>query len=164
MRSLEWKGSALALSWSPDGRHIAVGDQDGTVHFRTLGLERDLQMSGYPTKVRELAWDPGSRWLATGGSPVVTVWDTSGRGPEGSRPLQLEGHDGFLGALAWQRQRPCLASGCRGGRVTIWNPTDSCRPVSSLEMGAAIRTLAWSPDDRMLAIGAGDGSVVLAAP
>ena len=32
VRRLEWRGSSLVIAWSPDGRHIATGDQDSTVH------------------------------------------------------------------------------------------------------------------------------------
>jgi WD40 repeat protein len=65
-RRFEWKGSILRLAWSPNGRFVATGDQDSTVHFWFEEDRRDLQMSGYPTKVREL-WNAASRYLATGG-------------------------------------------------------------------------------------------------
>ena len=44
-------------------------------------------MSGYSTKVRELSWHANSRFLATGGGPAVVVWDFSGKGPAGSKPV-----------------------------------------------------------------------------
>ena len=83
--AFEWKGSMLTLAWSPDGRYIATGDQDSTLHFWIVKTGEDLMMYGYPTKVRELSWDSVGRYLATGGGPQVTVWDCSGKGPEGAR-------------------------------------------------------------------------------
>ena len=49
-----WKGSILALAWSPDGKMLAGGGQDATVHFWYVKSGEDLQMAGYPSKVREL--------------------------------------------------------------------------------------------------------------
>ena len=69
VRRYEWSGSMLAVAWSPDGKFLATGDQDATVHFWILKTGKDLQMAGYQTKVRELSWDQRSRYLATGGGP-----------------------------------------------------------------------------------------------
>lgn len=76
-----WKGSHLAAAWRPDGKYLIVGDQDATVHVWDTATGEDLMMSGYQTKVRELAWHPRGRFLATGGGTAVTIWDFSGRGP-----------------------------------------------------------------------------------
>ena len=96
VKTLAWKGSPLAMAWSPDGTILAHGNQDATVHFWDYHRSLDLQMSGYMTKVRELAWDSTSRYLATGGGPVVCLWDCKAgpSGPEGTRPQMLEGHEG----------------------------------------------------------------------
>ena len=101
----EWKGSLLSLAWSPDGKMLAGGGLDATVHFWYVKTGEDLQMAGYPTKVRELAWDPTSRFLATGGGEAVVVWDCSGDGPAGSTPLTFELHSKPLSAVAFQRPR-----------------------------------------------------------
>ena len=65
----------------PTGRFIATGNQDSTVHLWITETGKDLHMSGYSTKVRELSWHANSRFLATGGGPAVVVWDFSGKGP-----------------------------------------------------------------------------------
>ena len=75
LKVLAWKGSPLALAWSPDGKILAHGNQDATVHFWYYDAVRDLQMWGYRTKVRELAWDFSSlAYLATG----AVRWCASG--------------------------------------------------------------------------------------
>jgi WD40 repeat protein len=51
---LEWKGSLLAIAWSPNGNFVASGNQDSTVHFWFIEGGEDLQMTGYPAEVREL--------------------------------------------------------------------------------------------------------------
>jgi WD40 repeat protein len=156
-----WKGSILTLAWSPDGRYLVHGDQDATVHFWVLADGKDAQMWGYPTKVRELAWDHTSRYLATGGGPVVVVWDYAGKGPQGSKPLMLEAHEDFLSALAFQHAHPLLASGGLDGRVVVWQPGKSRLPLTQNMLDAGITQLAWAPDDQALAIGSEMGTVMV---
>jgi WD40 repeat protein len=161
VRRLEWKGSVLTLAWAPDGRHLAHGNQDATVHFWVLKTGRDLQMTGYPTKVRELAWDATGTFLATGGGEAVTVWDSSGKGPEGTTPLGLKGHRGPVSALAFQRRGPLLASGGQDGRVALWQPGKFRKALSQSDLGGGVTAVAWAPDDRGLAAAAEDGGVTV---
>ena len=163
-KEFAWKGSILRIAWSPDGNHVATGNQDATVHFWYRKSGKDLEMSGYPAKVRELAWDSGGRFLATGGSPVVTIWDCSGKGPAGSRPIELKGHYELISALAYQHKGPLLASGGRDGRVGIWNPSKSTRHVSGVELKSAVTQLAWSRDDTRLAAANEGGQVIVFLP
>lgn len=159
LRVLRWQGSSLVIAWSPDGRYVATGDQDSTVHFWIAATGEDLQMWGYPTKVRELSWDANSRYLATGGGNGVTIWDCSGKGPSGSKPIQLGEHTAPLTALAYQQQGSLLASGGQDGLVAIWAPDRMKRPVCRVQLETAVSCLAWSPDDRRLAVGCADGGV-----
>lgn len=121
-------------------------------------------MNGYPAKVRELTWDAGSRFLATGGGPVVTIWDCGGRGPAGSRPLELKGHQDSISALTYQHRGPLLASGGKDGRICIWNSSRDRRVRQGIGMKAPVTGLAWSPDDRLLPAATAHGHVVVFQP
>jgi WD40 repeat protein len=161
VRSLKWKGSQLVLAWSPDGKHMATGDQDSTVHFWFMKNGEDLMMSGYPVKVRELSWDYTSRFLATGGGAVPCVWDVSGKGPAGTRPLQFEGHAANVTGLAFQHSGPLLASAGADGLVMLWHPGKHKRPLATTELPAGITQIAWSGDDQRLAAGTESGRVAV---
>jgi WD40 repeat protein len=153
----DWTGSVLALAWSPDGRYLATGDQDATVHFWIVSTGRDLQMSGYEVKVRELAWDSSSRFLATGGGAELVIWDCSGKGPQGTRPLMLEGHEDLVSAVAWQPGSELLASGGRDGAVLFWRPRVSVKPVARWASRGEVTGLTWTADGFRIAIGDGEG-------
>ena len=164
--TLDWKGSILALAWSPDGKLMAHGNQDATVHFWYVRSRSDLQMHGYPIKVRQVAFDTTSRYLATGGSEQITVWDCSGKkGPEGSKPINLTAHEDVISALAYQRTGPFLASGGEDGAVILWQPGKFKKPQAAARPAApsAVTRLAWSPDDRRLLAGTASGAVVVYA-
>jgi WD40 repeat protein len=154
-----WKGSILTVAWSPDGNYVATGNQDASVHFWYRKTAKDLEMSGYPTKVRELSWDATSRYLATGGSAIVIVWDCGGKGPAGTRPIELEAHDTLLTALDYQHKGELLASACQNGLVCIWNPRKRKTPLGTSQLDAAATQIRWSPDDRALAASSANGLV-----
>ena len=161
VRRLEWVGSSLVIAWSPDGKYIATGDQDSTVHFWIMSTGDDLQMSGYPTKVRELSWDATSRYLATGGGQEVSVWDCSGRGPAGTSPITLSRHKDFLSVVRFQHRGELLASGGADGLVYVWQLRGSLRSVAVHEaaLAAGVTSLVWSPNDQYIAVGDESGGV-----
>jgi WD40 repeat protein len=163
VREFDWQGSMLALAWSPNGEYIAAGSQDCTVHFWLMKTGEDLHMAGYPTKVRELAWDAQSRYLATGGGPISCVWDCSGAGPAGRTPVQLEAHQDNVSCLAYQHQGALLASGGEDGLLVLWQPSKQQGSLALAKHPGAVSQLAWSADDQRLAVGTANGGVLLYA-
>ena len=161
-RTLAWKGSSLRLQWSPNAKYIATGDQDSSVHLWIVKSGKDLMMTGYAIKVRELSWDSQSRFLATGGGTCITIWDCSGRGPEGSTPIDLDGHEGRLTALAFTHGSTTLASGDELGRVMWWDPQRET-PLSQTTCDGDVTRIAWSPDDAVLAVATAAGEVSVCA-
>ncbi len=164
LRRFKWQGSTLTLEWSPDGKCIATGDQDSTVHFWIANTGKDLQMWGYETKVLELAWSFNSRYLATGGGTQVVIWDCSGTGPENTRPIMLEGHQHLIKHLEFQRRGMLLASGGNDGMLAIWK-VNKRKPALLVDavFKAPIAGLAWSPDDRNIAVSDESGILSIAA-
>jgi WD40 repeat protein len=158
-KHFSWKGSLLDLQVSPDGKWASSGCQDASVHIWRLWSGDDLQMSGYPSKIEHTAWDPSSRFLAVGGVGDVTIWDFSGRGPQGSRPITLEGFDRHVSALAYSPSGDMLAACDSSGMLIIW--TTGKRPVKRSEFSfeAGISTVVWSTDGQIIFAGYADGTV-----
>jgi len=159
--TLTWQGSALSVAWHPDNKIIASGMQDGTVHFWRSGARESAQMSGYPTKVRQTSWSASGRFLATGGGEQITVWDFRGKGPEGTRPLELNWHVDLVAALAFHPQSHYLASGGRDGRLALWHPGETLASLDAHQLPAIAAVLAWSADGKRLAVGCESGLVRL---
>ncbi len=159
---LEWKGSILELAFSFDGKRLAHGNQDASVHFWDLSKRKELEMWGYATKVRELAWSPSGRWLATGGGHAVTCWDFHRRrGPAGSKPVELEHHTDRVTALQFRPDTGLLASGSRDGMVLLWKPDNTTDVVGGSAAPGPISTLRWSPNGARLAVGTADGTLTM---
>ena len=126
-----------------------------------MNTGEDLQMSGYPLKVRELSWDHQSRFLATGGGPTPCVWDCSGKGPTGTEPIQLDAHKDNVSALVFQHRGAWLASGGEDGLVAIWQPGKQEGAAALAKHADPVSQLLWSADDQMLAVGTASGGVLI---
>jgi len=162
-RLLPWTGACLALAWRPDASVIAAGGQDASVQFWRLPKGRQAAMHGFAKKVRELAWNRTGRWLATGGGDDVALWDFK-TGPEGCMPRNLRYHDEPVVALGWQRRGGWLASVARDRLLLIWDPVRGDAPLAAYRLLSSPTTLAWSPDDQLLAIGGEDGEITFIQP
>ena len=158
-RQLEWKGSLISLAWSPDAKIIACGSQDSSVHFWRLASGQDSEMSGYRFKPKALAWDSESKLLATSGDATITVWDFRGKGPEGTRPLELRGHGGLCTRLAFAPRSGLLASGSQDGSVLLWEPRRSPRPRRFGFLEEEVTGLGWSPEQQTLVGSDASGTV-----
>jgi WD40 repeat protein len=158
-RRFEWKGSLISLAWSPDARVIACGSQDNSVHFWRLATGKDSEMSGYAFKPKALAWDIESRLLATSGDATITVWDFRGKGPEGTRPLQLQSHKGVCTCLAFSPKKGVLASGSQDTSVLLWEPRRGTQPIRYTFLEDEVTALSWHPEHHGLLGGDASGNL-----
>lgn len=159
--TLAWRGSLISLAWSPNARYVAAGSQEASLRFWRLPYraEQELEMTGYPQKIKLLAWDCASRFLATGGAgETIMVWDVSGKGPAGKRPKMLRRHEAKVSALLFQKDGDLLVSGDRAGEVCSWQPAKTSPARNSFETGAEITALALTK--HKLAAGNLDGRIV----
>jgi len=156
----DWGGASLLVTWSPDGRWVVTGDQTSSVHLYDFTRDHSLYMQGFETKVRAMDFTCDGRKLATGGGPMVTVWDCTGpSGPENRTPEQLSFHKGDVEAIAWSPDGQHLATGDIMGRVVV--SSASGKPVAAFEDEEAISALAWNAEGSLLAVGDAIGDVVI---
>lgn len=158
-RVFQAKDPILGMAFSPNGKWLMTGNQDCTIHIWNTDNGSEMHMRGYAAKVRQLAWHRGSRWLATGGGDAISVWDCSGRGPEGRTPMLLEWHPDLISALHYQPEGDWLASGARDGSIAVWSPTQRQNLISGAKISSGVTRVAWSPDGKLLAA-AGEGGEV----
>jgi WD40 repeat protein len=161
MRKYTWPAACLTAAYSPNGKILASGMQDGSVHFWILATGKDSAMRGYGTKVTLTEWSANSRFLATASGADVIVWDFGGKGPEGSAPLQLGGHTERITHLAYQPGGPWLVSAGRDWRLTLWLPGKEDKAVDAHLTSGEIAAVRWSPDGKRLAVGDAKGRLTI---
>jgi YD repeat-containing protein len=160
-RKYSWPAACLTAAYSPNGKLLASGMQDGTVHFWNLATGKDSQMRGYGSKVTLTEWSANSRFLATASGPEVIVWDFGGKGPEGSAPLQLTGHTERITHLAYQPNGPWLVSAGRDWRLTLWHPGKEKQVVDAHLTGGEITAVRWAPNGQRVAVGEAKGRLTI---
>ena len=74
-----------------------------------------------------------------------------------------EGHEENLTALAYQSRGYLLVSAALDGRTILWQPANKKAPkIGEFRFeGPEASVLAWSPDDKSVAVGSGTGEVVV---
>ena len=156
--SFEWKGAHLGVWFSPDGRYVITTMQENTLHGWRLSDAQDLRMSGYPAKVRSLAWSAKGRFLATSGANAAILWPFHTKdGPMGKEPAQLGERDALVTRIACHPRKEILAVGYQDGMVSLVGIEDRSVVVLRPPAGSSISALAFDRRGDRLCFGSEDG-------
>ncbi|HUI96322.1 MAG TPA: WD40 repeat domain-containing protein [Xanthobacteraceae bacterium] len=155
---LEWKGSHLDVTFSPDGRFLVTAMQEPTLHGWRLVDGKHMRMSGYAAKVRSLSWGPGAKWLATSGASQLVIWPFAGKdGPMGKAPRVLSPAEHRITAVAAHPKQEVCAVGYEDGMMLLTRVEDGAEVLARNPGNAPIAALAWNAAGTRLAFGTEDG-------
>jgi WD40 repeat protein len=162
-QTLNWSGSHLAVTLSPEADYVISAMQENALHGWRLPEKIDLRMDGYPAKTRSFSWDKRGRWLATSGAQSAIVWPFVGKlGPQGKPPLQPGERAALVTAVAFHPHEETLAIGYADGAAIVVRLADQLGMELDEPGEAPVTALAWSADGKHIAIGdeAGRGAII----
>jgi len=156
--TLEWKGSHLSATISPDGRFLVTAMQEPMLHGWRLTDAKHMRMSGYTARVTSLGWTVGGHWLATSGSAQLILWPFQGKdGPMGKEPRVLSPSQNRVTAVACHPRQEIVAAGYGDGMILFVRIDDGAEILAKKPGPAPVSALAWSSDGKLFAFGTEDG-------
>jgi len=146
-------GENINIAWSPDGKHVAVGDRDDCVTVLDVRTHRSLGSTKFGFEVNEFSWDrSGSLFFVTSGAGSVEVLSYPGWTARHS----LAAHTASCYCLAISPRGGTLAVGSADALVSLWALDDLCCLRTVARLDKPVRALSFSHDGRFLAAGSQD--------
>ena len=152
--------SIHALAWSPDSQKLVTGSNNQVLFLNTqTGTPLFRSTRRHHAAVSSLAWtthNQDMQVVSGGADNRAIVWNTT---KYGSQTIFTR-HTTSIDSVSWALDGQTVASSSQGGVVRVWNAV-SGQEVHAFYQDAQVpmRTLAFSPVDRLLAVGGDDGVV-----
>ncbi|MBD2451653.1 caspase family protein [Nostoc sp. FACHB-152] len=144
------------IAFSPDGKTIATGNQDGSVKLWNLQGQTIKTFREHSGFVESIAFSPDGNTIASGSEDgTVKLWNL-----QSGASQTLLGHRNWVRSVAFSPDGNTIASGSRDKTVRLWN----------LQSGASqtfkghsfeVTSIAFSPDGNTIASGSLDKTVRL---
>ena len=151
---LEWKGSHLGATVSPDGRFLVTTMQEPMLHGWRLVDGQHMRMSGYAARVTSVGWTTGGRWLATSGSTQIILWPFQTKeGPMGKQPRLLAPSEHRVEVVACHPRQDIVAAGYGDGMILLVRVDDGAEILARKPGDAPVTAMAWSADGTLLGFG-----------
>ena len=155
---LEWKGSHLAVTFSPDARFLITAMQESTLHGWRVADRKDMRMQGYAARVRSLDWTADGKWLASSGATQLVLWPFQSKdGPMGKAPRMLAPAEPQVEVVACHPREGVVAIGYADGLIMLVRVEDGAEILARKAADAPVTALAWNRAGTNLAFGTEDG-------
>jgi len=161
---LEWAGSHLGVVFSPDNKFLVTAMHEPSMHGWRLADNKHMRMSGYPGRVRSMAWSAGGKFLATSGADTVIMWPFASKdGPMGKEPAMLAPLQARVTVVACHPRQDILVAGYSDGTVLMVRMEDGGELLVRRNGTPAVAALAWNAKGTLLAFSDEDGDAGLLA-
>jgi WD40 repeat protein/energy-coupling factor transporter ATP-binding protein EcfA2 len=149
------KGTVNTVVYSPDGKTLASGTDDGAILLWDMAgrkpLGEPLEQTHY---VGSLAFSPDGKMLASADDPGIWLWDVATRKPIGE---PLKGHTSRVNQVAFSPDGKTLASAGDDNTIRLWDMA-ARQPMGDPFGGYrhSVGSVAFTPDGKWLAAASSD--------
>ena len=149
-----------SVAFSSNGELLASGSEDRTIRLWNVHSQQNIATFDHDNaRIKAVTFSPDGQILATGGDRHVKLWDVH----DWAEIVTLR-HDEWVRTLVFSPDGQFLAAG-KGhegpGIVTVWD-VQTRHVIAELEGDSnRVRTVTFSPDNRILASSGRDGQLKL---
>lgn len=144
-------GRLTDASWSPDGRYIAISDEDSTIKIWNVLSNNNViyNFEEHGNPVHSVVWSPNGDLVASGdASGVIKLWKPF----TGHIEKTITGHTSTIEDLSWSPDGKLLVSGSNDSTMKIWNVKTGTQ-VTSISFSSAVLAVDWSKVGGKIAYG-----------
>lgn len=145
------------LIFSPDSKRLASASRDRTVRIWDVETGQQLLVLTNDEVVRGIAFSPdGKRLAATNDLAATKVWDLA----RAEVVVSFQGHERGAFDLVWSADGKRIATCGNDGTARVWNAdTGEELTVCRGHDTPTLRSLAFSPDGRLIVTAAADDPI-----
>ncbi len=157
LRMGEGSSKTSAVAFSPNGRYLAAGDDDGLLLVRdALNWQILQRFQGHIAQITDIAWSPDSERLATSSRDgSVRLWQRESGGGLGS----LRGHRGAVRGVAWDVLGEELFSCGDDGAIHLWQAHSGVLVRTFRGHEGPIHSLDYDPNRNRIVSASSDRTV-----
>ena len=139
--------SYSAIAFSPDGKLLAAGHGDSTVHLWYMGRTYIDALIGHTDEVTSVAFSRDNRTLISGSyDGTVRLWDFTTR----SNIRTFTGQTAKVHSVAFNPDESIIASGSEDNTITLWDVTTDNPSLIRTDHTNGIHKLTFSIDGKTL--------------
>jgi WD40 repeat protein len=155
----EFFGNVLSITFSPDGKLLAIGDTNGEIRlWQVKNAQQILRLKGHESWVWSVSFSPDGQTLASSSQDcTVKLWDVR----TGQCLRTLQGGDYIIRSVQLCPDGQLLASGHGDATVRLWNVHTGERLQTLQGHDRSVWSVSFSPEGKTLASGSDDRTVKL---
>ncbi|RDW89526.1 hypothetical protein BP6252_01558 [Coleophoma cylindrospora] len=149
----------MSVAFSPDGKQIASGSDNGTVRLWDATIGAELQtLVGHSRLVLSVAFSPDGKQLVSGShDSTVRLWNTT----TGVELRTFAGHSRRVMSVAFSPDGKQIASGSYDNTIRLWDITTGAVLQTLVGHSSPVMSAAFSPDGKQVVSGSDDGTIRL---
>ncbi|BAZ49878.1 WD-repeat protein [Nostoc sp. NIES-4103] len=157
--------NVISIAFSPDGKLLACGDEDGQIHLWQVDDGKILVISrliatlvGHTSWVYSVSFSPDSSTLITSSfDSTLRLWDVQ----SGVALKTLHGHNSGVYSVSFSSDSSTIASGGYDSTVRLWDVQSGDALKTLHGHSTRVISVSFSPDGSTIASGGYDSTVRL---
>jgi WD40 repeat protein len=152
-------GDVRSVAFSPDGRYVLSGSEDGTAKLWEVSTGREVRtLSGHRSNVTSVSISPDGRHGLSGSyDGTAKLWDLE----TGREIWSFSRHSRFVSSVAFSPDGRNVLTGSLDNTAKLWD-VETGREVRTLTgHSTSVSSVAFSPDGRYVLTGSHDNTAKL---